>query len=90
MMDEPNSSEASEETCNSQALKKSPVVIKPLLASAGGSEINWWPQEILNDSKLASTNTGQDEAGDQSNAEGKGDLEDASKLLRKGQKLSFN
>jgi uncharacterized protein YcbK (DUF882 family) len=102
LMDEPTPVKPVKKLAIAKPAKKSPVVIKPLLASAGGSDINWWPQEILNDSKLASTNTGQDEAGDQSNAEGKGDLvvvidrqgkgdlEDASKLLRKGQKLSFN
>jgi uncharacterized protein YcbK (DUF882 family) len=84
-------------------IKKAPVVMKPLLASAGGSDINWWPQEILNEDKTASANIGQDEAGDQSNSEGKGDLvvvidrdgkgdlsNGAALLLRKGQKLTLN
>jgi uncharacterized protein YcbK (DUF882 family) len=83
--------------------KKSPIVMKPLLASAGGSDINWWPQEILNEGKVAMTNAGKDEAGEQSNSEGKGDLvvtinrdgkgdlnEVTPKLLRKSQKLSLN
>jgi uncharacterized protein YcbK (DUF882 family) len=84
-----------------KSAKKASVVIKPLLAAVGGSDINWWPQEILNEpAKVAII--GQDEAGNQSNPEGKGDLVSINregkgdlnaivpKNLRKSQKLSFN